>query len=136
VFWIRDILRWIWIIGSVHRITDPIQDPDQDPVPAFSLVAFKMPTNNKIFSNFFIIITFCSVCTFTSVVKDNKSLRTRKTVEIQSFLIFLLVDERIRTDPGPVQIITDTDPDSGGTKTYGSYGSGTLVLTYSEYLAG
>ncbi len=63
-----------------------------------------------------------------------QSSGSRKIVEIKSALIFLLVDERIRTDPGPpVQIITDMDPDpdSGGTKTYGSYGFGTQVMTYS-----
>ncbi len=35
-------------------------------------------------------------------------------------------------DPDPYELITDTDPDPGGPKTYGSYesGSGTLLKTY------
>ncbi len=63
----------------------------------FSSVAFKMRTKNYIF----FLVFFCflhSVGTRTLVVKDNKSLRTRKTVEIKSFLIFLLVDVRSRTN--------------------------------------
>jgi hypothetical protein len=49
-----------------------------------------------------------AVDTFTTVLKDNKSLRSRETVEIKVFSIFLLADGRIQ----------ELDPDPGGPKTY------------------
>ncbi len=56
----------------------------------FSSVAFKMPTKSKFFPLvFFLLITYSSK--FTSVFKDSKLLISHKTVEIQVYLIFLLV---------------------------------------------
>ncbi len=56
----------------------------------FPSVAFKMPTKSKFFTQvFFFRITYSS--TFTSVFKDSKLLISHKTVEIQVYLIFLLV---------------------------------------------
>ncbi len=49
--------------------------------------------------------------TFTSFLKDKKSKRSLKTVEFKVFLN-LLVD------------LKNLDPDPGGPKTYGFYGSG------------
>jgi hypothetical protein len=45
----------------------------------------------------------------------------------------LLVDARlrIRSDPDPYKFITDPDTDPGGLKTYGFYGSGTLLAHLS-----
>ncbi len=80
-----------------------------------SLVASKMPTKDKCFFAYYLLLGI-----FTSVFKDSKSLRSHKTVEIKVFLIYLLVDGRIRISN--VQIVTDHDP--GGPQTYGSYGSG------------
>jgi hypothetical protein len=66
-------------------ITDPYLDPAQDPDLQFSLVAVKMPTENI----FFLILT---VGTFTSFFKDNLSLRSHKTAELNVFLHFFIVD--------------------------------------------
>jgi hypothetical protein len=57
---------------------------------------------------------------FTSFFKDKKSQRSHK----RFFFIVLLVDGgiRIRTN----KLGTDQDP--RGPKTYGSYGSGTLIV--------
>jgi hypothetical protein len=58
------------------------------------------------------------VGTIKSVFKENYSLRSHKTVEIKVFLKILLVDGKMRTGSGSVQIIKNQDP--GGPKTYGS----------------
>ncbi len=60
VFRIRDVLILIriLILGSVHLITDPDLD---------------------------LLSTYCTICTFTSALKDNKSLRSHKTEEIKVF---------------------------------------------------
>jgi hypothetical protein len=76
VFRIRDILREIRILGSVHWITDPDLALDPD------------------LSNFFCLLL--SVGKFTSVFNDNMSLRSHKTVDMKFFIIFLLVDRLIR----------------------------------------
>ncbi len=62
-------------LDPYHRITDPSPDPS-----LFS-VAFKMPTN-IFFSMCFFLITYRTVVTFTSVLKNNKSLRSHKNLEI------------------------------------------------------
>ncbi len=72
--------------GPYHNITDP------DPV--LSSVAFKMPTKNKFFYNFF-FYTFCRIISIS--LKDKQVTRTKshKTVEINVLSIWLLVDGRI-----------------------------------------
>ncbi len=57
---------------------------------SFSSTAFKIPTKNKLFYFLF------TAGTFASVFKDNKSLRSYKTVEIKVILNFLLFDEMIQ----------------------------------------
>jgi hypothetical protein len=66
---------------------------------------------------------YCTVGTFISVFKDNKSLRSHKTVEpVKVFLKILLPDAR---GSGSVKLITD--PDSGGPKTSGSGTQGKTI---------
>ncbi len=36
-----DILRWMWNNGTLHRITDPAQDPDPDPASALFVNSFQ-----------------------------------------------------------------------------------------------
>jgi hypothetical protein len=88
---IRDILIRIRIVGSVHWITDPDPAPD----PALFVNDFQDANKTKkIFLKFCLLHTVGS--TFTPVFKDNKSLKSHKTVEIKVFLYFLLVDGRTR----------------------------------------
>jgi hypothetical protein len=67
--------------------------------------------------NKFLAYYLPTVGTFTSVFKDNKSLRSHKT---RFYKIFCFLME----GAGPVHIITDPDPYPGGPKTYGFYGTG------------
>ncbi len=69
MFRLLDILKRIWILGSPHWITDL----DPDPALLVSTVAFKVITKN----NFFCLLLI--IGTFTSVFKDNKSIRSHKT---------------------------------------------------------
>ncbi len=87
VFRIRDILL------VVTFCVDPwICKLDMDPgILHLSAVGHY---KNEFFSNFFCLVL--TVGTLTSVFKDNMSLRSHKTVEIMDYLIFLLVDGRIR----------------------------------------
>jgi hypothetical protein len=64
-----------------------------------SSVAFKIRQNNFISLSLFAYYLI-TVGTFTSVFKDDKLLRSYKTVEIKGFQNFLLVDKRgrIRTN--------------------------------------
>jgi hypothetical protein len=64
---------------------------------------------------FFLLLLF--EATFTSLLKDKKSYRGHKSVGIKVFLPFLLDYRRI------------PDPDPGGPKTNGSYGSGSGSAT-------
>jgi hypothetical protein len=70
-------------------------------------------------NKFFCLLLFEG--TFISVFKDEKSKRSHKIAEIH---FFWLVDGRIRIP----------DPDPGGPKTYGSYGSGygSTTLEYTN----
>ncbi len=86
-----------------------------------------LPTKNKFyFPKFF--CSLLSVCTFTSVFKDSKSLKIHNRVEIKVFLQFFSC---WRKDLNP-------DPDPEDPKTYG-FRSGTLVknvlLWCSAYLS-
>ncbi len=58
----------------------------------FSSVTVRMQTKSKFFSREVLLITDCSGI-ITSVFKDNRLLRSNKTVEINFFLIFLLLME-------------------------------------------
>ncbi len=91
---------------SMNTGTDPFPDQDQqcsgsvtfghgsrffDPYTGLRIliqytpsVAFKMPTKNKFFS-MFLKAYYLLVSPFTSVFKDNKSLRSYKPVEIKVF---------------------------------------------------
>ncbi len=73
-------------------ITDPVR------ILPCSSVAFNMVKKNKFSPRFFCIIIIVS--TFTSVLKDNKSLRSNKTVEIKVFCLLM-------KESGSVQTITD-----------------------------
>ncbi len=44
------------------------------------------------------------VGTYTTVLKDNKSLRSYKTFEIKVFITFLLVDVKVRTRTNNLRI--------------------------------
>jgi hypothetical protein len=91
VFRIRSILRWrqFQILGSVHFYTGL-----RIRILLFSSVASKMPTKNEI--NMFFSIFLCFFCLLhsvgtiysTSFFKDNKPLKSHKTVEIKVFLKF------------------------------------------------
>ncbi len=83
---ICDILKRIQIriLGSVHCITDP------DPYPALFVRGFQDVNKNKFFS---LLLT---IGIFKSDFKEKKSLRSHKTIEIKVFLIYLVVDGRIR----------------------------------------
>ncbi len=86
---------------------DPV-DPDPDPDPQHCLL----------------LLFLLTVGTFKTVFKVNKSLKSHKTV----FSFFLLLKER----SGSIHMITDLDPYTGGPKTYGASGSGTLVLVLQK----
>ncbi len=86
--------------------TDP--DPGLDPIPFVS----GLPRSQKII---FYLLLFEG--TFASFLKDKKSQRSHKTVEMKVFLLFLLDDGRIR-----VHTNNDTSG-SGRSKTYATYGS-------------
>jgi hypothetical protein len=80
-----------------------------------------MPTKKLVFFFFKFLGSLLTAGIFTSVFKDNKSLRTCKTVNIKVFLNFSLLIEG--SGSGSVQIITyrilegkklvdpDTDPE-------------------------
>jgi len=61
--------------------------------------------------------------TFTSFFKDKKLYRSHKTV---GFDVFLTIFAWWYKDPDPY--LWQMDPDPGGPKTYGSYGSGSALL--------
>jgi hypothetical protein len=82
-------------------------DPDPDLDPTLFGTCFQDGNKNLVFSlNYFCL--FLTVGTFTLVFKDNKSLRSHKTVEIMFFFSLL------KKGSGSVQIITDSDPDPKG----------------------
>ncbi len=107
VFRIRDILQRIRILGLRIRIWFRIL--------LFSSVVFRMPTKNKFSCSLF------SLSTFTPFFKNNKSLRNHKTGEIKVFSFFCLLMQ-----PDPYKYYGSG---SCGAKTYGSFGSRTLVTT-------
>ncbi len=89
VFRIRDIMRQIRILRSV-----PTEDYGSG--SRYGNCSFRQcfQDANKdmfYFPSFFLLITFCRYI-FISLQKDNKSLRSHKTVEIIIFLNFLLYD--------------------------------------------
>jgi hypothetical protein len=88
VFQIRDILRRTWVRIRIFKSCQWITDPD----PALFVSGFKDVNKMSVFLR----ITLLSVGTVISVFKDFKSWTSHKTVEIKSFLIYLLVDGRIR----------------------------------------
>ncbi len=108
VFRIRDIFARIRICGSV-----PVTNGS-------GFKAFKNMAKH-----------FCSQLfegTFTSFFKDQKLQRSRKRVEINVFLTNFAWWWK---DPDPYLLLTDPDP--GGSKTYGSSGSGTLDAIHDYF---
>jgi hypothetical protein len=89
VFLIRGILKRARILESVHWITE--RDLTQDPDANFFVSGFQETNKKSVFSEIFLLED-----TFASVFKDNKSLRSHKTVEIKVFLYFFLVDRWTR----------------------------------------
>ncbi len=75
--WIRDVLIRILILIPVHWFTDLDMDP------ALFLSGFQ--DANKFFS---LLYSMVGTSTFTSVYKDNKLVKSHKTVEIKVFLNF------------------------------------------------
>ncbi len=75
MFQIRDV--FICIRNPVVRVR----------ILLFSLVIFKMPKSKFSLSSFF-ACTYGRYGTFTSVIKDNKLLRSKKSLEIQVFSFF------------------------------------------------
>ncbi len=73
---IREFLRRVRILGSVHWLTDPD--------PALFVIGFQNANKIRFFAYYLL-----NVGTFTPVFKDNKSLRSHKRVEIEVFLNFL-----------------------------------------------
>jgi hypothetical protein len=73
-------LHYLWF-----RITDLNLDLDPDPAPFVSsfFCSCILQEQKKFFTKFFIAYYLLYVC--TSVIKDNKSLRSHKTVEIKFF---------------------------------------------------
>jgi hypothetical protein len=99
---IRDILRRS---GSLNPYTGL-----RIRILVFSLVAFKMPSKSNFFDFFAYYRTYCRYIYSTSVFKENQPIGSHKTVEVKFFIIFLLVNGRIRilkaqnlTDPAPEQ---------------------------------
>ncbi len=62
----------------------------------FSSVAFEMSTKNKLFYKFFKLFTNCRNRTFSTVFKDNRSLRRHSTAEIK-VKFYLAVDALTRS---------------------------------------
>jgi|LakMenEpi03Aug12_release.lakeMendotaPanAssembly.Ray.scaffolds.fasta_scaffold1363789_1 hypothetical protein len=79
-----------------------------DPNPALFCSSFE--DANK---NIFLLMAYCRYIYF----KDNKSLRSQKTLEVKGFLNFLLVDRRIGSESIQIlwireaQRLTDTASD-------------------------
>ncbi len=94
--------------------------------PAFFISGVKTPTKNKFFFLSFFAYCYLFESVFTSVFKDKKSKRNLKKQKNQVFLTFYLLMEGFGS--GSVQIMTDPDPDKGGPKRYGSYGSESTTL--------
>jgi hypothetical protein len=69
-------------------------DPDPDADPAIFVIDFQDANKNQFFKISFSVLFDGS---FISFFKDKKSKRSRKTVGITFFLLFLLDDRRIRT---------------------------------------
>ncbi len=76
-----NVMIRIWSTGSQIRLL------------IFFSLAFKIPTKYEFFSR--LICLLSTAGTFSSVFKDNKLFRSHKTVEIKTFLSFLLVNGRI-----------------------------------------
>jgi|LakMenEpi03Aug12_release.lakeMendotaPanAssembly.Ray.scaffolds.fasta_scaffold969242_1 hypothetical protein len=89
-------------------------------------MAFKMPTK-KIF---FLIFAYFLLYEFSNINLQEQHVRSHKTVEIMVNLNFLLEES------GPVQIITDPDPDPRGNQTFGSYGYNSSNVCLSADLRG
>ncbi len=63
-------------------------------IEPFSSEAFKIQQKLSLYSLFFYLLL--TLCTFTSVFKDNRLSRSNKTAVIKVLLNFLIVDGRIR----------------------------------------
>ncbi len=103
---IREILRRIRILGSLHWITD--LDPDLD--PALFVSGFQDATKK----NFNVFCLLLSVGTL-HLHQSSKKIRSHTTVEIKFFLNFFAYRWK--------------DPNPGGPKTYGS---GTLIASLND----
>jgi hypothetical protein len=121
--WIRTLGSgpWIRTLGSVHLITGP----SPSPVPLVSDF-WRSKLKHSVF-NFFLGLLL-SVGTFTSVLKDDKSLWVTKQQKSRHFFIFCLLMEGF----GSVQIIKDTiheaQKHSDPTATDPDHGSGRLII--------
>jgi len=89
-----------------------------NPDPSFLAVAFKMLTKNKFFSKFFLFITFWMYIYIS--LQRSKSHKKSQNSRNHGFSNFFLLDD------GRIRIRTNPDP--GGPRTYGSYGSGSTTL--------
>jgi hypothetical protein len=77
---------------------------DSDPDPDIFIIDLQDANKKQIKKSF---------CTFTSFFKDKKSKRSKKTVGIKVFLLFLLDDRRIREAQKHVDPDPDSDSDPG-----------------------
>jgi hypothetical protein len=96
VLWIRDILVWIRIHGSIPRSTVPESDPVPDLDPAVFVSGWQDANTVRIY----ISKSFCFLLLYLWKVHLKQSLkikvkRSHKIVEIKGFLL-LLVSGRIR----------------------------------------
>ncbi len=121
---------WTWGLRShkstlfVKKTSATVSGPDNvvDPlvriILLFSSLADKMPTKVKFFSKFFGLLRYFLKVHLhhSSKIKSQKEVTNCRNQGLSNF--FCLLMER----SGSVKIVTN--PDSGGTKTYGSYGSG------------
>jgi hypothetical protein len=81
VFRIRNVWIRTWISGPFNWITDP----DLDPALVFSVFE---GAKKSLFLLSFLLFNYITLGTFKSVFKDNKLLRSYKTVEIKDFRKF------------------------------------------------
>ncbi len=91
---------------------------DSESDPAIFVIDLQDANKNQFKKKFFCLLLFNG--TFTSFFKDKKSKRSHKTVPYESWFFL---------PPGSGYV---TDPNLGGTKTYGSDGSGSATLTISK----
>ncbi len=109
VFQILNILRQIWILGSVHWITNPDLNPAPDPDPALFISGFQDINKNIFFPTLFYLFLTVGTVNLHQFSKIT-SLRSHKTVKVKVFLNCFASYWK--------------DPDPGSPKTYESYGSG------------